>query len=179
MAEPTGMRRSKWRGWLFWAALCGLAWVVGAGALAVSSVRAYSIPTASMAPTLKPGDRIGVDTRPRRPPGRGELWVFTMPAASKAGGSTAVKRVIGLPGETVEVAGGKVLIDGRPLDEPYLSGPIPYSFAPITLGRDEYFMLGDSRGVASDSHIWGPLTADHLIGPVKVRYWPLRRVGGF
>src|SRR4051812_8906376 len=69
-----------------------------------------------------PGDRICVDSRPGNTPKRGEIWVAATPI-----GWLAAKRVIGLPGETIEVAGGKVLIDGRPIAEPYLTGPITYS----------------------------------------------------
>jgi signal peptidase I len=178
MAETNGLRKIGRRGWLFWVVMGGLAWLIATAATAVSSVRAYSIPTSSMAPALKPGDRIGVDIRPRRRPRRGEVWVFAMPRQSGSTGTTAVKRVIGLPGETVEVRDGTVVINGRPIAEPYLTGPVPYAVAPVKLGPGEYYVLGDNRGTALDSHVWGPLSADALIGPAKLRYWPLRRVGG-
>jgi signal peptidase I len=154
------------------------AWVAWSVVSFATSLRAYSIPTGSMAPTLKPGDRVGVVTQPRNGPGRGEIWIFRMPPASKLTGSQGAKRVIGLPGETIEVAGGRVLINGVPLDEPYLTQPMTYSMPPVTLGPCEYFVLGDSRDKSHDSHIWGPVPADHLVGPVKVRYWPIGRAGG-
>jgi signal peptidase I len=146
--------------------------------MVVTSVRAYSIPTSSMAPTLKAGDKVGVRIDGWSRPRRGEVWVLRMPPASRKAPSLAVKRIIGLPGETVEVASGRVLIDGAPLEEPYGPGPIGYAMPPLRLGPDEYFVLGDNRNASFDSHAWGPLPADHLVGPVRVRYWPPGRVGG-
>lgn len=135
-------------------------------------LRAYAIPSGSMAPALRPGDRIVVEVRPKSAPKRGEVWVFTAPT-----GATAVKRVVGLPGETVEVAGGRVVVDGRPLTEPYLAGPTPYPLPPLWLGPDEYFLLGDSRGTSFDSHVWGPLDRRRLVGRADYRYWPAARAG--
>jgi signal peptidase I len=152
-------------------------WLLWSAASLAVSTRAYSIPTNSMAPALKAGDRVGVDVGLARPK-RGEVWVFRMPRASGLVGSQGAKRVVGLPGETVEVASGKVVVNGRALDEPYLAAPPNYTTAPLTLGPDEYFMLGDNRNTSLDSHVWGPLRADHLVGRVKVRLWPLRRIGG-
>jgi signal peptidase I len=154
-----------------------LAWSLASFAYAVPT-KLYVIPTGSMAPTIRPGDRVGVATARSRPK-RGEIWVLRMPPASRLAPNQAIKRVIGLPGETVEVTGGRVLVDGRVLDEPYLAAPTSYSLPPLVLGPDEYFVLGDSRNSSFDSHEWGPLPADHLVGPVTVRYWPLGRLGGF
>lgn len=178
MTDATGARNRKRRGWIFWIGVICAAWMFGSAAFVATSVRAFSIPTGSMAPTLKPGDRVGVDVHPRTRPKRGEVWVFDMPAWAGSSGSVAVKRVIGLPGETVEVTGGKVMVDGRPLVEPYLTAPTAYSVPPTKLAADQYFMLGDSRGTSHDSHVWGPLPGEYLIGPVKLRYWPLKRFGG-
>lgn len=138
----------------------------------VANLRVFSIPSASMSPALAPGDRIAVDIRGGTPHRR-EIWVFSMPQ-----GGTAVKRVIGLPGETVRVSGGRVLVDDRPLDEPYLAAPITYSMPPVRLGADEYFMMGDSRNASHDSHVWGPLAKGLLIGRAEHRYWPKGRIGG-
>jgi signal peptidase I len=128
------------------------------------------IPSASMSPTLAPGDRILVDTRRSRLPERGEAWVFTMP-----GGGTILKRAVGLPGETIEVAGGRLLVNGQPLSEPYIAAPMAYTLPPVTLKSDQYFMLGDNRNASHDSHVWGPLNRQSLIGRVDYRCWPAGR----
>jgi signal peptidase I len=153
------------------------AWLVCSLAVVMTSVRAYAIPTGSMAPTLKAGDRVGVQLAGSQPR-RGEVWVFRMPPASKQTPNQGAKRIIGLPGETVEIASGRVLIDGKTLNEPYGPGPMSYTMPPLKLGADEYFVLGDSRNTSFDSHDWGPVPRDHMVGRVKVRYWPLRRAGG-
>ncbi len=139
--------------------------------------RAYFVPTGSMAPTIKAGDRIAVETTPTAPPKRGEIWVFRMPPAAKMGTAEVIKRVIALPGETIEATAEGVLINGRALAEPYLASPTPYTMPPVTLGDDEYFLLGDSRKASHDSHVWGPLPSSYLIGPVKARVWPVSRIG--
>src|SRR3954454_4976506 len=99
-------------------ALLGLALVVGGGAARtlgqLASARAYLIPTNSMRPTLRPGDRVQADDAGGADPKRGEVWVLLGPPTLFPGGGPLVERVIGLPGETVEVRSGRVLIDGRP-----------------------------------------------------------------
>ena len=138
----------------------------------------YLVPTNSMAPTIRSGDRVGVQTTSSPTPRRGEIWVFHLPSPGSRPVSIAVKRVIGLPGESIEVRDGKVWIDGRGIEEPYLSAAITYTLPPVALGADEFFMMGDSRDSSHDSHVWGPLPRDHLVGPVTVRVWPLSRAGG-
>lgn len=166
---------------LAWAALA-LLLIAGAtsrrtlGQLA--STRAYLIPTASMLPTLRPGDRIQADDAGGADPRRGEVWVLNGPPKLFPPGSTLVKRVIGLPGETIEVAGGQVRIDGRPLAEPYLAAPPSYTMPPRTLGPREYFVLGDNRNASNDSHLWGPAPRDQFLGRARVRFWPMGRLGG-
>jgi signal peptidase I len=149
------------------------AWLAWGGVIYATSLRVYRIPTNSMSPTLKKGDSFVVDTRAGNTPRRGELWVHWLP-----NGRLAVKRVVGLPGETIAVAGGQVLIDGKPLAEPYLAAPIGYAMAPVALKQGEYFMLGDNRGASFDSHIWGPLPGSELVGRGEFRSWPPARFGG-
>ncbi len=149
------------------------AWYTLGAVTYATSLRLYTIPSGSMSPTLAPGDKVCAELAPRTPPKRGEIWIFNSPT-----GSAFVKRVIGLPGETVAVAGGKVTINGRPLDEPYLSGTPSYTMPPIQLAADEYIMLGDSRNASNDSHVLGPVPARELIGRALYRYWPTTRLGG-
>ena len=130
-------------------------------------------------------------------PERGNVIVFCLPNSGDCSlvkrimnqewvaPRTLIKRVIGLPGETVSIEGTKVKItnathpDGFYLDEPYLTaenfgGP---SGITVTLGEDEYFVLGDNRRVSSDSRIWGILPKDDIIGQVVVRLFPLSKIG--
>jgi len=122
-----------------WAAglVCFLgAWLLWTGMSYAIYTRMYMIPSASMAPTIRPGDRVGVQINRSVSPKRGEVWVFRMPLASGKAPNEAIKRIIGLPGETIEVASGQVLIDGQPLVEPYLSTPTPYAMPVLTLGTE-------------------------------------------
>jgi signal peptidase I len=175
--ETRRRRRRAWAVCLLVTLGAMLLWSVVSYAVSVK-LRVYSIPTASMAPTIRAGDKVGVEIDRRTQPGRGEVWVFLMPPSGGTGGTEAVKRVVGLPGDTVEVAGGKLIVNGLPVAEPYLPGPMTYTLPRRKLGPDEYFVLGDSRNGSHDSHVWGPLSADRLIGRVKVRYWPPHRIGG-
>ena len=90
-----------------------------------------------------------------------------------------IKRVIGLPSDTVELRDGAVLLNGVLLNEPYVSGAQTFcgnSCQPFTLGPDEYFLMGDNRANSLDSRSFGPILASQLIGRVVLRYWPLEQV---
>jgi signal peptidase I len=171
--------RSRWRkrlalGVLTCAAVLAFATVISYA----TTLRAFAVPTASMMPTIKPGDYVGVEKDPRAHPERGEIWVFAMPPAAGLRGAVGVKRVMGLPGETIAVVAGRLFINGRAIDEPYVKLPFTYSYPARTLGADEYFALGDNRDKSFDSHSWGPLARGYLIGRALGRYWPPRRIGG-
>ncbi len=156
---------------------------IGLLVVAVARARAMSaflVPTSSMSPTINPGDRVLVQSEPGRLPERGEIWVFQMPpSAMAAPGCVAIKRVMGLPGETIEVREGKVWINDQAIEEaPGVVAPT-YAFGPLELGADEYFMLGDNRNLSNDSHVWGPVRAGALMGRATGCYWPMSRVSGF
>lgn len=90
-----------------------------------------------------------------------------------------VKRVVGLPGDTVEAAEGQLLINGRPLYEPYLDPKRTRFFrnrAPVTLGKDEYFVLGDNRDSSNDSRAVGPIRKNAIIGQARCILWPPTRI---
>lgn len=106
-------------------------------------------------------------------PQRGDIVVFEPPNGSY---EDYIKRIIGLPGETVEARQGAIWIDGYRLGEPY-AARIPYSGTWV-LGDDEYFVLGDNRPNSSDSHTWGTLPRENIVGKAWVCYWPPQYWGG-
>lgn len=102
-------------------------------------------------------------------PTRGDVIIFHYPANPK---KNYIKRVIGLPGEKVQVVAGKVFVNGARVQEPYPYNFADYDWGPITIGPDEYFVLGDNRPESSDSHSWGMLPAKNIVGKAWVSYWP-------
>jgi signal peptidase I len=117
-----------------------------------------------------------------RDPKRGDIVVFQPPPGVEeacGAGGTYVKRIVGLPGERIAEENGTVYIDGTELEEPYLEPDrrAEGSFAPVELGEDEYFMMGDNRGLSCDSRVWGPISREDMVGPVFFVYWPPNRIG--
>ena len=158
-------------------------------------IEARYVPSPSMRPTIIEWDRFLVEkvSYRFREPKRGDIVVFHPTEEAKALANEEqrrrgehpvklddfIKRVIGLPGETVEISEGKVWINGVPLTEKYISPdrrPI-YEFGPVTLGEDEYFVLGDNRNQSWDSHYWGFLPRKNIVGRAFWRFWPLKRMG--
>jgi signal peptidase I len=109
-----------------------------------------------------------------RPPERGDVIVFIPPNNSSR---DFIKRVIGLPGDTVEVINGVVYVNGGKLDEDYPLNPATYSAPPTIVPPGEYFVLGDNRNYSSDSHSWGTVAVDKIIGKAWVSYWPPQLIG--
>jgi signal peptidase I len=104
-----------------------------------------------------------------RTPNRGDVIIFRYPRDPSR---DFIKRVIGLPGETVEVISGEVYINGELMPEPFGPNPGSYNAPPLTVGPDEVYVMGDNRNNSSDSHLWGPLKLDLIIGKALVAYWP-------
>ena len=155
-----------------------------------------------MAPTLQPGDRVIADriSLRFRDPARGEIVVFHPPVCKNglnyggacttndltkrtgASGETFIKRVVGLPGETIWAKGGSVWVrapggPGHRLPESYLHGRRTESFGKVQLPAQCYFMIGDNRGRSDDSRQWGCEPRDDILGVARLRYWPLDRLG--
>jgi len=129
----------------------------------------------AMEPTLQSGDSLLVDRLSYRvrEPERGDIIVFDAWYSDRA----FIKRIVGLPGENVEIRDGLVLIDGRELEEPYLEQPTLDHIGPVELDRNEYYVIGDNRGNSSDSRAYGPLPEDLIHGRAVVVYFPLDRFG--
>ena len=103
-------------------------------------------------------------------PNRGEIIVFQFPRDPT---KDFVKRVVGLPGELIEVRDGRVLVDGNVLEEPYLAAKGNSNSAPRQLEKGEYYVLGDNRARSNDSRSWGPVPEANLRGKVWMVYWPV------
>lgn len=108
------------------------------------------------------------------PPERGDVIVFRFP---KEPTRDFIKRVMAGPGETVEIRSGVVWVNGQKLDEPYLRDRPNYNFGPETVPEDNYFVLGDNRNNSSDSHVWGMVPRDMIIGKAWLSYWPVSEWG--
>jgi signal peptidase I len=125
----------------------------------------------SMVPTLQDGEYVLVNRLAYRNslPERGDIIVFSSPQTTDL---DLIKRVIGLPGDTVEISGGAVRVNGQVLEEPYIAA------APVYNGEWEVpdgklFVLGDNRNDSSDSHAWGLLPLENVIGKAILIYWPI------
>lgn len=125
----------------------------------------------SMEPNLSQNQRLIVDKVSYRfhPPQRDDIIVLDLPEMDEM----LVKRIVGLPGEVVEVRDGIVYVNGDALPEPYEHDATPYDMEAITLGPLYYFVLGDNRGNSNDSRVFGPAHRDHILGRVWLRYWPV------
>ncbi|HOJ92119.1 MAG TPA: signal peptidase I [Dictyoglomaceae bacterium] len=134
------------------------------------------IPTGSMIPTLNEREAVLVVRIPYyfREPTRGEIIVFRYPQDPK---TEYVKRLIGLPGDTVEIKSGVVYVNGEALDEPYVKNKSFDDYGPIKVPEDNYFVLGDNRPVSVDSRYWGFVPQKNLIGRAIFLLWPPQRIG--
>jgi signal peptidase I len=107
--------------------------------------------------------------------------VFRPPAALVAAGydpaAALIKRVVAGPGDQVEVRAGQLWRNGVPVDPDWAAEPMAYQLAPFVLPADALLVLGDNRNASLDSHLWGPLPRQQVIGTAIWRYWPLRRFG--
>jgi len=173
--RPRGRSHPRLRWAAGWLVTLVVAALVATGARAYA-VQTFYIPSPSMTPTLQVGDRVMVD-KLASTINRGDIVVFHNVPADVGGPPTLVKRVLGLPGETISSTGAQVLINGRPVREPWLPSltgqcaqqvlHIPSTKIPA--GR--FFMLGDCRGNSDDSRYWGTVPQDNIIGKVDVVVW--------
>lgn len=133
----------------------------------------YVVDGASMQPNFHTSDRLIVDRVSMflGGPARGDVIVLDSPRDDEL----LLKRVVGLPNETVVIEDGRVFVNGELLDEPYVAEYCTYRSCNGTweLGAQEYFVLGDNRSHSLDSHSFGPVERDSIRGIARVRYWPL------
>ena len=139
------------------------------------------IPSSSMRPTLEVNDRLIIEKLSYlfREPIRGDVIVFNPTESLKAENfqDAFIKRIIGLPGEIVEVKIGKVYVNGKKISEEYIFEAPDYNYGPSRIPEDEYLVLGDNRNNSYDSHYWGFVPKKKIIGKAFVRFWPFDRLG--
>ncbi len=139
-------------------------------------VQNYRIEGPSMQPNLLEGQFLIVNRLAYRMGEikRGDIVVFEYPDAPQR---DLIKRVVGLPGEQLEIVRGQVWIDGQPLEEPYVSEPGIYSYPAVTIPADHVFVMGDNRNNSNDSRRRGPLPTQNIVGKAIFCYWPSSRWG--
>jgi signal peptidase I len=178
--EPKRRKRSSARNVVEWVVIIVAALLV---ALVIKTFlfQAFFIPSESMEPTLKPGDRVLVNklSYDLHSIHRGDIVVFKRPP-SEAGNPAIkdlIKRVIGLPGDTIEAIDGKVYINGQLHNEPYLpAGTVTTNLPRRVVPPGQYFVMGDNRSNSSDSRFIGPISGSLIVGRAFVRVWPLSSI---
>lgn len=148
----------------------------------IAAAQCYLIPSRSMEPTIQTDDRLLADKVSYHliNPHRGDIVVFTPPdvvVRKENSSDPYVKRVIGLPGEKVEVKSGQVYINNLPLPEAYITEQPQYTWGPEIVPLNSYLVLGDNRNRSYDGHVWGFISRDRIIGRVVFRFWPPHRLG--
>ncbi len=181
MAAPQKRDRSKW-------AIAAVVAAILAARLAIAylptwvarQVAMFEIPSESMLPTLLEGDKILVKKSNNYRPQKGDIIVFKLPQIfpnkDAESGTFFVKRIIGSPGQKVEIKNGRVYVNSRALEEEYIAEAPDYNWGPILVPTGAYLVFGDNRNDSYDSHVWGFLPASNIIGKAYKIYWPPERI---
>lgn len=181
-----GQRTDLYGGELIESLLC--AWVVIFLFVKPFLFEQFSIPSGSMIPTLNIGDRIAVNKYVYRleSPQRGDIIVFKSPPSADKNEADFVKRLVGLPGDFVDLRDGQVYLNGQPLPEPYLNEqhvtePEPGFDSsiqfPLRVPANRYLMMGDNRQDSFDSRGWGLVEPQRIKGKAVVKLWPFSNFG--
>jgi len=142
-------------------------------------LQVFWIPSSSMEPSLNINDRILVNKVIYHfvPPHRMDILVFRQVAPEGTPKRDLIKRLIGLPGETLEVKQGIIYINGKPIEEKHAMNQDYADYGPVKIPADSYFMMGDNRPASADSRYWGVLPKKLVIGQAFLRLWPLSVFG--
>ncbi|MBD2460180.1 signal peptidase I [Oscillatoria sp. FACHB-1407] len=165
--------------------LAGILVAIGTLTACSPAYKAFYIPSESMTPTLQVNDRIvaHLNAYQSELPQRGDIIIFkptddiVQLAPNLDPETVLVKRVVALPGETIEVKDGAVHINNQPLQESYIVEPPEYTWGPIMVPANSYVVFGDNRNNAFDSHYWGFVPQENIVGKVTRRFWPPSRMG--
>ncbi|MEM9265202.1 MAG: signal peptidase I [Cyanobacteria bacterium P01_F01_bin.13] len=167
-------------------------WLYGVLGIGINSLLAFGlptyvfearyIPTGAMQPTLERGDRLLIEKFSYlfREPKRKDIIVFPLPEGLLQDDTkdyAVIFRIIGLPGDTVEIFDGTVFINANALDEDYILEQPNYRWGPEVVPVGSYFTLADNRNNSFDGHAWGFVDKDNIIGRSVFRFWPLQRIG--
>lgn len=142
------------------------------------------IPSLSMYPVFDVGDRLIAEKltyRFKREPLAGDVVIFNPPKTPKTrnvSGEVFIKRVVAVAGDTVQVKNGELYVNGVSRGKELKLEPIQYNYGPFTVPEDDVFVMGDNRNNSFDSHVWGPLPKNRIIGRATVKYWPPSKIGG-
>ncbi len=140
--------------------------------------QSFLVQGSSMEPTLHDGERLLVDklTYRFREPRRGEIVVFGYPQDPRR---KFIKRVIGLPGDTVEIRNRTLYVNGEPIEEAYIRGPMYQPYGQIVVPEGTVWVLGDNRNNSEDSRFpdVGPVPKRNIVGRALLRYWPVTQIG--
>lgn len=176
------MNRRRRRVIIEWGVILGIA-VLASFIVRLYVFQTFSIPSGSMEPTLHVGDRIVVDKLSVRfgTINVGDIIVFKAPPTEHCGDGNfpdLVKRVIGLPGQTLTSKGNVVYVNGKVLKEPWTYWKtLSPAIKKITVPANNYFVMGDWRSNSCDSRFWGTVPRSDIIGKAFFRIWPLSRIG--
>jgi signal peptidase I len=136
------------------------------------AVQSFRVDGPSMEPGLHTDEFVMVDKVAYlfSEPQRGDVIVFHYPLDTS---KDFIKRVVGIPGDTIQTTSTEVIVDGQVLREPYISQPFNFESHAWTLGTDQFFVMGDNRDNSLDSRTWGPLDKSYIIGKAVAVYWPI------
>ncbi len=130
----------------------------------------------SMEPTLHGQERLVIEKLSFHfhEPERGDIIVLRVP---EYGNEMLIKRVIGLPGDTIALENGEVFLNGQPMNEDYINGPPRGIYGPTVVPEGSVFVMGDNRNNSNDSRSFGPIPFENIVGRAWIRYWPLPEIG--
>ncbi len=172
-------RLRRYRG-IQWEILTTLVFMIAVYTLAELAIPRSSLSGPSMLPNLHEGEYLLISRMNYLfgEPQRGDIVVFD-PPGNPPGAPRLIKRMIGLPGDTLEFRDKVLYVNSEVLNEPYLNEPCRGSCADRawTLGENEYFLMGDNRNNSNDSRAFGPIPRDRIVGQAIFRYWPVTSFG--